>query len=165
MISTHPARNLKQFFRPTRLNSNNAHIYITSLLMQERPQPKAATKQDSAGDEADGGPANQGRAAMRLVHQMHKLASLQASQVNVVLQTLPHLFRRLPHLLRQHGPSEPLRFLHRYVEFLDRCANLLVDRFHCTFQNELVHGYQGDCWITWFEKDIVTGGNFPDKLL
>ena len=46
MISTHPARNLKKFFRPTRLNSNNAHItpLYNTFLMQERPEPKAATK-------------------------------------------------------------------------------------------------------------------------
>lgn len=164
MINIQPARNRRKFFRPSKFNSRSK-IHIPKPLMQQRPKPKTAAEQQRTGHQADGGPTNQRGATVGLVHQMHNFASLQAGNVNVILQTSLHLSRRFLYSLRQHAARTFLRFLHRCVEFGDRCTNLDVYVVHCVVKNELVHGDQGDCRIVWLEKDIVAGRDLRDEPL
>ena len=58
-----------------------------------------AAEQQGTGHQADGGPTNQRGATVRLVHHMHNLASLQAGDVNVILQTLAASEPPIPSLL------------------------------------------------------------------
>ena len=102
---------------------------------------------------------------MRLVHQMHNLARLQASDVNIALQALLHLDRRFLHCLRQHGSRALLRFLNRCLKFRDRYANLLVNGLNGGVKNELVHRDQGDCRVVRLKEEIMTRRDFRDEPL
>ena len=102
---------------------------------------------------------------MSFVYQMYNLPSLQPGDVNIILQTLLHLDRRILHSLRQDISGPLFRLLHRCMEFANRCANFLVNGLDGAVENELVHCDQGECRIIRLENDIVSCRDFGDEPL